>query len=400
MNRRKKEVDTEEGAIVSALRTPVGTFGGYFKDVPAPDLPSTAIRAALERARDLPRPRRRGPARLRAAGRAGPEPARQAAVGAGLRSRWRRRRSTCSRLGPEVGHAGFADHPCRVMRRHRGRRHGEHDARAVSGPDGALRSVDGRREDDRLHDRLRSMDAFEPRAHGHHRGDVAEQYGTMREEQDEFAADSQQKAERANRGRASSTTRSSRSRCPRRRAIRGVVDNDEHPRPGTTGRGAGQAAGGVPQGRGTVTAGNASGVNDGASAIVVMSQRAAEQRGLTPLGIARELRLGRRRAADHGHRPHPGDAQGAREGRARRRATSTSSSSTRRSRRNRSRCARSSGSPRIALNPAWGARSRSGTRSVPAAGASSLTLLHEMQRNGAERGVARSASAAARGRPR
>ena len=64
-----------------------------------------------------------------------------------------------------------------------------------------------------------------------------------------------------------------------------LVDNDEHPRAGTTQETLGKLRTAFRKDGGTVTAGNASGLNDGASAIVVMSQRMAQERGLEPLGV-------------------------------------------------------------------------------------------------------------------
>jgi acetyl-CoA acetyltransferase len=65
---------------------------------------------------------------------------------------------------------------------------------------------------------------------------------------------------------------------------------------------------------GTVTAANASGLNDGAAALVVMSREEAEARRPI-LAPHRQLGLGRRRSFDHGHRPGPGLEEGAGEGR-------------------------------------------------------------------------------------
>ena len=93
-----------------------------------------------------------------------------------------------------------------------------------------------------------------------------------------------------------------------------VVSEDEYPKPETTFEVLAEAAPGLQQ-DGTVTAGNASGINDGAAAAVVMSAEEARKRGVTPL--ARIVVLGdrRRRSLDHGHRADPGQPQGAAEGR-------------------------------------------------------------------------------------
>lgn len=110
---------------------------------------------------------------------------------------------------------------------------------------------------------------------------LAEQYGITREEQDAFALRSQQKMHHAMqqglfneqivpvpmKDKKGNTT---------------FFSTDEHPRPETTPEGLAKLAPAFKQG-GSVTAGNSSGVNDGASALVLMSEQEAERRGLEPL---------------------------------------------------------------------------------------------------------------------
>src|SRR6478752_8460560 len=74
----------QQAVIVSAVRTPVGTFGGYFKDVPATELGSHAIRAALERAQVSPEEVDEVLLGCVLQAGLGQNPARQAAMGAGL----------------------------------------------------------------------------------------------------------------------------------------------------------------------------------------------------------------------------------------------------------------------------------------------------------------------------
>jgi len=109
---------------------------------------------------------------------------------------------------------------------------------------------------------------------------VAEDYAVSREDQDEFAARSQARwaaAEDAGLFRDEITPVT----IPQRKGDPIVVDTDEHPRPGTT---AEKLSGlkGVNGPDKTVTAGNASGVNDGACALLIASREAAERNGLTP----------------------------------------------------------------------------------------------------------------------
>jgi 3-oxoadipyl-CoA thiolase len=102
-----------------------------------------------------------------------------------------------------------------------------------------------------------------------------------REEQDAFAAESQRRAVAAiESGRFAGEIVP--VAIPQRRGDPVVVDRDEHPRPGTTVEGLAKLKPAFRAG-GTVTAGNASGINDGASALLLMSDRKAIQLGLRPL---------------------------------------------------------------------------------------------------------------------
>jgi len=108
---------------------------------------------------------------------------------------------------------------------------------------------------------------------------LADQYGIGRDEQDEFAADSQQRAERA----VADGVFKEEIVLPVKDGTR-IVDNDEHPRPGETAAALSELRAAFCRDGATVTAGNASGVNDGAAAIVVMSARRGRERGLRTFG--------------------------------------------------------------------------------------------------------------------
>jgi acetyl-CoA acyltransferase len=110
---------------------------------------------------------------------------------------------------------------------------------------------------------------------------VAEDFNISREDQDRFAAWSQAKAETAmaNGNLAEEITAVT---VPRRKQDPLVVNTDEHPRPGTTFEKLAKLPA-LFRENGTVTAGNASGVNDGACAFIVASEVAAERHGLTPM---------------------------------------------------------------------------------------------------------------------
>jgi acetyl-CoA C-acetyltransferase len=107
-------------------------------------------------------------------------------------------------------------------------------------------------------------------------------YQITREEQDQFAAASQQQAVRAQ-GDGTFKDEIVPVQVPDRKGIK-VIDTDEHPRAGTTADALAKLRPAFRKDGGTVTAGNASGINDGAAAVLVMSARMAEDRGLEPFG--------------------------------------------------------------------------------------------------------------------
>jgi len=110
---------------------------------------------------------------------------------------------------------------------------------------------------------------------------VAKKYGVTREEQDAFAAASQQKAEAAQKaGRFKDEIIP--LEIPQRKGPAVVFDADEYPKPGTTAEKLAQLRPAFDK-AGTVTAGNASGINDGAAAVIMMSAEKAKVLGLKPL---------------------------------------------------------------------------------------------------------------------
>lgn len=110
---------------------------------------------------------------------------------------------------------------------------------------------------------------------------VAEDFKISRNDQDAFALRSQTRAEKAQ-----ASGRFAREivpvEIPRRKGDPVVVDSDEHPRPGTTIEQLAKLPTPFRSG-GSVTAGNASGVNDGAAALIIASEQAAKAHGLTPI---------------------------------------------------------------------------------------------------------------------
>ena len=143
---------------------------------------------------------------------------------------------------------------------------------------GGTKMGDLKMSDTMLKDGL--MDAFQ----GYHMGttaeNVAQKWQLTREEQDEFAAKSQNKAEAAQKAGKFKDEIVPFTISTRKGDT--VVDQDEYIRPGTTAESLGKLKPAFSK-DGTVTAGNASGINDGAAAIVLMSEAEATKRGLKPL---------------------------------------------------------------------------------------------------------------------
>jgi acetyl-CoA C-acetyltransferase len=124
------------------------------------------------------------------------------------------------------------------------------------------------------------LDAFQ----GYHMGNTAEniakQWQITREEQDAFAAASQQKAEAAMKADRFQDEIVPVTIKTRKGDV--VVNKDEHPKEGVTAEGLGKLKPAFDK-EGSVTAGNASGINDGAAAVVLMSAKEADTRGVQPL---------------------------------------------------------------------------------------------------------------------
>jgi acetyl-CoA C-acetyltransferase len=273
----------EDAVIVSAVRTPVGTFGGAFKDVPATELGAHAVSAALERAgldgNEIDE------VLLGCVLQAGlgQNAARQASLGAGIPKEVPATtiNMVCGSglksvaLASQIIRAGDAQVVVAGGM--------ENMSRApylLPGGRFGARMGDAELIDSMIRDGL--WDAFNDFHMGITAENLAEQYSITREEQDEFAATSQQKAEDA----VSSGAFKDEIvpiEVPAKGGTR-TVDTDEHPRPGTTADALAKLRAAFKGDGGTVTAGNASGINDGAAAIVVMSSRAASERGLQPFG--------------------------------------------------------------------------------------------------------------------
>jgi 3-oxoadipyl-CoA thiolase len=110
---------------------------------------------------------------------------------------------------------------------------------------------------------------------------VADDFGISRQDQDQFALCSQQKAEAAIEAGTFGDEIVA-VHVPQRKGEPQIVDTDEHPRPGSTLEGLAKLRP-IVRADGTITAGNASGINDGACALLIASELAAKEQGLEPL---------------------------------------------------------------------------------------------------------------------
>jgi acetyl-CoA C-acetyltransferase len=273
----------EDAVIVSAVRTPVGTFGGAFKDVPATELGARAVEAALERAGLTGDDVDEVLLGCVLSAGLGQNPARQASIGAGIPKEVPA--TTVNMVcGSGLKSVALASQMIRARDVEVVVAGGmENMSRAPylleSGRFGA-RMGDTQLVDSMIRDGL--WDAFNDIHMGITAENLAEQYSITREEQDEFAAASQQKAEHAVSSGAFKD-----EIVPIEVPAKGgtkTVENDEHPRAGTTAETLSALRAAFKREGGTVTAGNASGINDGAAAVVVMSARVAQERGLKPFG--------------------------------------------------------------------------------------------------------------------
>ncbi len=147
---------------------------------------------------------------------------------------------------------------------------------------------------------------------------VAERWGVSRERQDAFALQSQRRAVDAiEAGRfADQIVPIS---VPQRKGDPVVIDRDEHPRADSSAEALARLRPAFRPDGGTVTAGNSSGINDGASAVLLVEAERAQALGLTPLARIVATAVAGVDPAIDGYRPDPCDSQGARPGRSPRR---------------------------------------------------------------------------------
>ena len=266
--------------IAAAARTPVGAFNGGLSSVPAHYLGQVAIEEAMRRASVAPEEVDEViMGQILAAG-AGQNPARQAAVNAGIpveRTAYGVNQLCGSglrtvALGYQAIRVGDSD--VVVAGGHESMSQAPHCVHLRNGTKmGSTEFVDTM-----LRDGL--FDAF----NGYHMGttaeNVAERWQITRDQQDAFAAASQEKAERAQKAGVFADEITPVTIKTRKGET--VVDTDEHPKHGTTVEKLAKLRPAFAKDR-TVTAGNASGINDGGAALVLMSRDNADKRGIEPL---------------------------------------------------------------------------------------------------------------------
>ena len=272
--------------IVKALRTAIGTFNGGLAGVPAPDLGATVIKALLAETGVAPEAIDEVILGQVLTAGSGQNPARQASIKAGIP--YSVPAMTINKVcgsGLKAVHLAAQAIKC-----------GDAEIIVAGGqenmsaaPHVLLNSRTGQKMGDwKMLDSM-IVDGLWDAFNNYHMGitteNIAEKYGITREEQDEFAAATQQKCEAAqNANRFADEIVP--VEIPQRKGDPVVVDRDEFPRAGVT---AESLSGLRPAFKkdGTVTAGNASGINDGAAAMLVMSAEKAAELGLTPLATVR-----------------------------------------------------------------------------------------------------------------
>lgn len=271
----------KEVVIVSAVRTAIGKFGGSLKDVPAIELGATVIKEAISRAGIKPEIIDEVIMGNVIQAGLGQSPGRQAAVkggipvevpvftlnkvcGSGLRA---------VGLAAQIIKAGDADVVIAG-----GMENMSAAPYVLPNARWGQRMFDGKMVDTMVKDGL--WESFNDYHMGMTAENIAEKWEITREMQDEFACASQNKAEKAiKEGKFKDEI------VPvviKTRKGEVVFDTDEFPRYGATVEGLSKLKPAFKKG-GTVTAGNASGINDGAAALVVMSAEKAEELGLEPL---------------------------------------------------------------------------------------------------------------------
>ena len=266
--------------VVSAARTAVGSFNGAFANTPAHDLGAAAIKGALERASVAAEEVDEVIlGQILAAGQ-GQNPARQAAMKAGIpqeKTAWGLNQLCGSGLrAVAIGMQQIANGDAKIIVA------GGQESMSLAPHAAYLRAGTKMGEMKMLDTMIKDglTDAF----HGYHMGNTAEniaaRWQLTREEQDMFALGSQNKAEAAQKAGKFKDEIVPFTVPGRKGDV--IVDQDEYIKAGTTLETLAKLRPAFSK-DGSVTAGNASGINDGAAAVVLMTAAEASKRGLQPL---------------------------------------------------------------------------------------------------------------------
>lgn len=271
-----------EAVIVSAVRTAIGKFHGTLKDIPAPKLGAIVIKEAVKRAGIGPKDVEEVIMGLVVAAGLGQNPARQAAIGAGIPYH----------VGAVTINKVCGSGLKAVMIASNAIKAGEYDIIVAGGMENMTRGPyllpnarngyrlgNGTLVDAMVHDGL--WDIYNDFHMGITGERVAEHYGLTREEIDEFALWSHQKASTAiKNGKFKAEIVP--VEVPQKKGEPIIFDTDEGVRPDTSLEKLAKLKP-VFKPDGVITAGNASQISDGASAVVVMSAEKAEELGIRPI---------------------------------------------------------------------------------------------------------------------
>ncbi|TGE31278.1 acetyl-CoA C-acetyltransferase [Desulfosporosinus sp. Sb-LF] len=271
-----------EVVIVSAVRTPVGSFCGTLGQIPAADLGGLAIKEAIQRAGITPEQVDEVIMGNVLQSALGQNPARQASLKAGIPE------DIPSWTLNKVCGSGIKTIVCAAQAIIAG----DADIVVAGGMESmslapyalpkartGYRMGNGTLIDTMINDGL--TDAMNNIHMGLTAENIAVQFGISREEQDHYAVSSQNRAEVAIKA-GKFVEEIVPVSIPQRKGDPVVVSEDEFPRFGATYEAVAKLRGAFKK-DGTVTAANASGINDGAAAVVVMAKEKAEELGLTPL---------------------------------------------------------------------------------------------------------------------
>ena len=274
---------TRKVVIASAARTPIGSYGGALKSVSAQDLGITAVKEAINRAGIKPEDVDEMVFGCVLQAGLGQNVARQISIGAGIP---KEKPAMTLNIVCGSGLRSVSLAAQMIMA-------GDSDIVVAGGTESmsnapfllnderwGARMGDKKVVDEMIKDGL--WDAFNDYHMGMTAENIVDKFGLTREEQDELAAMSQNRAEKA-RAEGKFKDEIVPVEVKDRKGNVTLVDTDEHIREGVTAEGISKLKPAFKRDGGSVTAANASGLNDGSAALVVMSEEKAKELGVKPL---------------------------------------------------------------------------------------------------------------------